>query len=426
MFNTGLIRQTERPDPPFVLDLLWRKVRAVTNATLMILSVALTALGNATAEENPDDSRDQKVASPNTDSEAAPNAVEAQDTEKASEPATAATLPRVRAREELNRHSAIQPHMALFQQSEQLVPLTSNEEVFYGLFQQERSGKPQGGLLILHDLGQHGLWPDYIAPLREQLPDFGWVTLAIELPDPPAQPLPLTNLYQANESPASATEDSIDSAANTDDSTTNNAVSDDNRDASPTDQQTADSPTDDEVTQAPPPEDGNPVLDNPDLPDPTLPLNPATEPDSITDNATKNTDNSPADSPTQPKETPTALTSLEKQRSHHRQQSLDRIHNAVSYLNTRGQYNLVLVANGISASWATQWLLAQLRANSENGKAAPAAGLALILINPKESSAPLSHQRSLINQGGLANHNPLVRQLRGWLKTHAAGTEVGR
>lgn len=492
MSKTGLMLKTQPPGSPFAPDRRRGKDRGFAATTLfflsayclpmLLLALLLTAPDNAMAEENPDDSTAPKATSPNTESEAtlpseatSPSA-ETKDTAEATEPVK---HQRIHAREEANRHSAIQPHMALFQQSEQLVPLTSNEEVFYGLFQQERSGKPQGGLLILHDLGQHGLWPDYIAPVREQLPDFGWVTLAIELPDPPAQPLPLTNLYQASAAPDSEA-DSANAPA-----TANAAQKEDEKtspDANAANEQTTGSPPDEELTQTPPPENDNSEPDEGALPGPVTPDSTATADASSADDLPAKgatTDTEATEPP--PGGTSTSALSLEKQRSRHRQQSLDRIHHAVTYLNTRGQYNLVLIANGISASWATQWLLAQLRANSENDDAAPAAGLALILINPKESSAArlklleqmaqlpipilelniqptaaeqaLAHQRrgtmkhaqrhqyrqtslsaplamgthqQRFGTAGMANHNPLVRQLRGWLKTNAAGTEVGR
>lgn len=56
---------------------------------------------------------------------------------------------------------------------------------FYGLFLEEESGNPQGAILILHDSQHHGHWPEMIAPIREYLPQFGWATLSIELPDAP-------------------------------------------------------------------------------------------------------------------------------------------------------------------------------------------------------------------------------------------------
>ena len=57
------------------------------------------------------------------------------------------------------------------------------------MFLAEATGNPQGGVLILHDNQQHGHWPDIVAPLREYLPQHGWSTLSIELPDTPAEQL---------------------------------------------------------------------------------------------------------------------------------------------------------------------------------------------------------------------------------------------
>ncbi|OUS41230.1 hypothetical protein A9R00_01980, partial [Oleispira antarctica] len=74
-------------------------------------------------------------------------------------------------------------HMTLMGREDEVVSLNNAEEEFYGLYLPQANGQPQGGILILHDEQQHGHWPDIIGPLREYLPQFGWSTLTIELPD---------------------------------------------------------------------------------------------------------------------------------------------------------------------------------------------------------------------------------------------------
>lgn len=64
---------------------------------------------------------------------------------------------------------------------------TTANEKFLSLWQPDRSGNPRGALLIIHSEGEHLAWPNTIWPLHETLPDYGWATLALSLPEP-AQP----------------------------------------------------------------------------------------------------------------------------------------------------------------------------------------------------------------------------------------------
>jgi hypothetical protein len=41
----------------------------------------------------------------------------------------------------------------------------------------------QGAVLLLHDKEQHANWPEMIQPLSTRLPKYGWMTLALSLPD---------------------------------------------------------------------------------------------------------------------------------------------------------------------------------------------------------------------------------------------------
>ena len=87
---------------------------------------------------------------------------------------------------ENKRSQLLLEHMSKLNRENEVVMLHA-EESFYGLFLAEESGNPQGAVLILPDLQQHGHWPVMVAPLREYLPQFGWATLTIELPYPPAK-----------------------------------------------------------------------------------------------------------------------------------------------------------------------------------------------------------------------------------------------
>lgn len=62
------------------------------------------------------------------------------------------------------------------------VVLKAADKEFIGLYLEQTTGKPQGGLIILHGRGVHPNWNQVIKPLRENLPKHGWSTLSIQLP----------------------------------------------------------------------------------------------------------------------------------------------------------------------------------------------------------------------------------------------------
>ena len=68
--------------------------------------------------------------------------------------------------------------------------LQTGEEKFLSLFEQDNTGTPQGAILMLHAEGQHPNWPLTLKTMRTNLPDYGWITLAIALPAPDQSPMP--------------------------------------------------------------------------------------------------------------------------------------------------------------------------------------------------------------------------------------------
>jgi len=54
---------------------------------------------------------------------------------------------------------------------------------FLSLYQASNLHPTKGALLILHDDGQHPRWPDTVDTIAATLPDYGWATLTISLPD---------------------------------------------------------------------------------------------------------------------------------------------------------------------------------------------------------------------------------------------------
>lgn len=68
---------------------------------------------------------------------------------------------------------------------EEVVTLNAANEEFLGLWLEQRTGTPQGGILLLHDQGRNPDWPFRLQQARSYLPDVGWSTLSIALPRTP-------------------------------------------------------------------------------------------------------------------------------------------------------------------------------------------------------------------------------------------------
>lgn len=330
----------------------------------------------------------------------------------------------------VSREHRLQYHLGLFQRDREPIELTAAEETFQGLLLTERSGTPQGGVLILHDQGQHGHWPDSVAPLREYLPDYGWTTLSIGLPDvpPPSgrQVSPASNRPpETPDAPATGTsaEDSTtataaDTAAVAAEATDSNGIS---------------------LTSGSQPAEESQPDNEPALPRLTgLPPLPADKTDSA----------APAVQ---------SATAAE----HYREQMLERIGAGIQHLNNAGQLNLVIIAHGHSAAWAVAWLNERQPAQNEKG-------LTLVLVDALDNTyapvllddalepleipvldliTPFNRNNPFINQqrAGRMKHkqrkdyqqielpglslredygNTVTRRVRGWLKTNAAGTEL--
>ncbi|MCO6058692.1 alpha/beta hydrolase family protein [Pseudomonas sp. MOB-449] len=68
--------------------------------------------------------------------------------------------------------------------------LKAAEESFLALWQPANAGEPSGVLILLPGEGESADWPEAIGPLRRQLPNAGWSTLSLTLPDPSGDPVP--------------------------------------------------------------------------------------------------------------------------------------------------------------------------------------------------------------------------------------------
>ena len=74
----------------------------------------------------------------------------------------------------------------------EVVTLKANNNDFIGLVNKETPIPTKGSILILHGMGSNPNAPQLIHPLRDQLTELGWVTLAIQLPLLPHD-APITN-----------------------------------------------------------------------------------------------------------------------------------------------------------------------------------------------------------------------------------------
>jgi hypothetical protein len=72
--------------------------------------------------------------------------------------------------------------------------LNDGSSEFLAIWQEDRSGDAQGALLILHAEGEHPSWPQTTQPLHDSLPEYGWATMAIQLPNPAPKNRPARSL----------------------------------------------------------------------------------------------------------------------------------------------------------------------------------------------------------------------------------------
>lgn len=338
-------------------------------------------------------------------------------------PITYVTLDKAKQR----RKEVIQ-HLKTFQRKDEIIEINGKNGPTAGLYLPENTGKPQGGVLILHDIAQHAQWPNTVTPIREYLPDYGWNTLSIFFDQYIKKPRPIIPPVQV--SSANETENT--------DNTPEEALVDSTEDTNTQDPQ---APEDTSET-APPLDD---TQDTPDT-------------DALGDIA-NNLDEIPEFEPQIDPETlkqpaiPIEETFVENM--------VLSVEQGLNKLNELGQFNIVIIANGLSANWAAKLLEERL---TENNK-----GYALILIDAKSSQYPLidldeslskldipmldivtdqsvQNQYNIKKRKGtmLRNQNTqymqlflpaikpdltqtdniISRRIRGWLLTHAAGEEI--
>ncbi len=60
--------------------------------------------------------------------------------------------------------------------------LTAEKHKFLGIYTESENDKPAGAVIVLHGIGVHPNWEDVVQPLRSELPESGWHTIAVQMP----------------------------------------------------------------------------------------------------------------------------------------------------------------------------------------------------------------------------------------------------
>ncbi len=320
-------------------------------------------------------------------------------------------------------------HLDLFQREEEVIKFGNEESTLSGLYLPENTGTPQGGILILHDIEEHAHWPQTVGPLREYLPDYGWNTLSLFFEDYLRPPMPGAQKVKEPEPTPQADENLQEEVAEAEAEVTGELENE----------------TEGETGEA------DELVDQNFLDDPTDSL--AEIADSLEELPKLNSED---------KNLVAKEPELSREDAFLEGMQL-RVEDGLRQLNTLGQFNLVIIAHGLSANWAAATL-------NERFKNTPGVkGYALVLINAKASQYPLyqldeelaklsipmldivtnlkkGEERMMINRRNAitrkqnrqyiqiklpeihtnlkGNKNMITRRVRGWLKTHAAGEEV--
>lgn len=97
--------------------------------------------------------------------------------------ASAAAEPLAEAR--ANQLDDLARHYRNALRGEEVLELTAGGTPFPALYLEQRTGEPLGGVVLVHDAGQHPDWPFRLQQARSYLPEVGWSTLSIALPHAP-------------------------------------------------------------------------------------------------------------------------------------------------------------------------------------------------------------------------------------------------
>lgn len=110
-----------------------------------------------------------------------------------------------------SRSEAMAADLARQLPATEVIELQTAEEAFIALWRPANVAEPKGLVILLPGEGESADWPRGIGPLRRGLPDHGWHTLSVSLPDapgflPPITPEPPAEEHEQAESAAEDTE----------------------------------------------------------------------------------------------------------------------------------------------------------------------------------------------------------------------------
>jgi hypothetical protein len=294
----------------------------------------------------------------------------------------------------------------------ELLTLQAADEDFIGLFLEYNTAQPLGAVLILHDEGLHPDNHQLVAPLRKYLPDYGWNTLAIAIPEPETTPLPDRKWpsYPADFTLNPPDQEETDEAAESSD--TGDAKETAETEATEEDASTESS---------------------------------ASEESAASEETSDQTDDTASENGDQ--RTPQEITML-------------RIEAALQDLINRGQLNIVLIGQGIGASWAVSYL--ESSGNQEmftlvmvdpklpkteqdknyiNTRISEFGSLPILDIVSQQTSLAKKQAKERVNyarrkqlsayqqlfmrpvENPWTEHHRIVKRVRGWLAQNAPGEE---
>jgi hypothetical protein len=115
------------------------------------------------------------------------------------------TPPEVRAAPS-ERNAATATALAESLPNQEQQQLQTTDESFLALWLPANTGNPSGAVIIIPGDGESADWPKAISPLRHKLPDAGWHSLSLTLPDPNQPFVPARSTAAVAEPPAAADE----------------------------------------------------------------------------------------------------------------------------------------------------------------------------------------------------------------------------
>lgn len=285
---------------------------------------------------------------------------------------------------------------------------------FLSLFEQELTGNPVGAVLILNAEDQHSNWPNSSEPIRLSLPAFGWSSLSTQLPTPNAEPVPKRTL------PVNKEAKEIDSTQESEKTTVD--------DSSTEQPETTQAPAETSKTES---------------------LNTSENTTQVESNLKRSiAEKTPSDIPVE-------------------EIALSRVQETINFLHSKGQYNIVLMGNGVGAARATcfinqldnasgnkqtRMIRALVLINARNQISGSDRQLPQCLINPEipvldvytgvnnrdrqEAKQRLKSSRlnnysvyqqirlPIVAHNSMLGENRLSRRIRGFLESHARGVKV--